>query len=139
MNRRELFGHGTLAMGAIAASSLRSSVASAAKASGGGLAAAANHCVEVGEECLTHCLDQLAKGDKTMGDCAQTVRDTLAACRALVVLSSSKSSHLKAFAAVCAKICRDCEAACKKHENHHDVCKRCMEACAACAKECEAV
>ena len=122
MNRRELLGQGTLALGAIAASSI-GTVAMAVDKGKSGLVEAANHCLTVGEECLTHCLDLLAKGDKSVAECAKTVRDTLAACRGLVVLASSQSSHLKEFASVCAKICRDCEEACKKHENHHEVCK----------------
>jgi len=141
MNRRELLGQSTVALGALAAVSAASTVGSVAFAASKkteSLINAANDCIAVSEECLTHCFDQLEKGDKSMAECAKAVRDTLAACRGLVSLAAAESKHLKEFATVCAKICRDCEAACKKHENHHAICKRCMEACAACAKACEA-
>lgn len=138
MNRRELLGQTTLAVGALAASSVSGMSLAATTAKGRGLVATASHCINVGEECLTHCFEILSKGDKSMAECAATVRDMLAACRGLVSIASADSKHLKDYAAVCAKICWDCEAACKKHANHHDVCKRCMEACAECAKACEA-
>ncbi len=141
MNRRELLGKSTVALGAIAAAtaSTVAPVAFASNKKATSLIDAASDCIAVSEECLTHCFDELGKGDKSMVECAETVRETLAACRGLVTLAAADSKHLKEFAAVCAKICRDCEAACKKHENHHAICKRCMEACAACAKACESI
>ena len=58
-------------------------------------------------------------------------------CEALTTLARMNSPHTKALAAVCAKVCRDCEATCKKHSQHHAECKACMDSCAACATECE--
>jgi Cys-rich four helix bundle protein (predicted Tat secretion target) len=58
-------------------------------------------------------------------------------CQALSELAVQRSGHLKGLAAVCAKACRECEAACKKHANHHAECKACMESCQKCAAECE--
>jgi len=87
-----------------------------------------------GEACLTHCLRQK---DDSMAACAVTVRDMLASCQATLSLASAQSKHLPAMAALCAKICRDCEAECKKHADHHAECKRCMESCARCAAACE--
>ena len=141
MNRRELLGKSTVALGAIAAATASTvgGVALASNKKAASLIDAANDCIAVSEECLTHCFIELGKGDKSMAECAVAVRETLAACRGLVTLAASESKHLKEFAAVCSKICRDCEAACKKHEKHHAICKRCMEACAACASACEAV
>lgn len=138
MNRRELLGQSSLAIGALAATSVSGVAMAAAGKESGGLVKAASDCVAVGQECLTHCLESLATGDKMMADCSKTVRDTIAACQGLIALAASKSKHLKEYAAVCAKICRDCEAACKKHAEHHEICKRCMEACAHCAKACDA-
>lgn len=98
---------------------------------------AAEHCLRTGKDCLDHCVRTLSTGDKSMAECAATVRAMLPACAALADLARLNSAHLKAYAAVCAKICRDCEAACKKHANHHAECKACMESCQACATECE--
>ena len=101
------------------------------------VAAAAAECLVTGEACLSHCLRALAQKDDSMAACAATVRDMLAACQATISLASAQSKHLPAMAALCAKICRDCEAECKKHADHHAECKRCMESCARCAAACE--
>lgn len=103
------------------------------------LLAAALDCLKAGETCLDHCIRTLSTGDKSMAECAGTVRAMLPMCRALADLTRLNSSHVKALAAVCAKVCRDCEAACKKHQNHHAECKACMESCQKCATECEKV
>lgn len=146
MNRREALK--TTAAGA----AILSSVAFAQKADAGmgsaeikpsGIAAhkelydAAVECLRVGNECLDHCIRSLSTGDKMMAECASTVRAMLPLCQAVVDLATLDSKHLKAAAAVCAKACRDCEAACKKHASHHAECKACMESCKRCADACE--
>jgi Cys-rich four helix bundle protein (predicted Tat secretion target) len=98
---------------------------------------AARECLRAGDLCLDHCVRSLSTGDKMMAECAGTVRAMLPTCAAISQLALLKSDHLKEMAAVCAKICRDCEAACKKHANHHAECKACMESCQKCATECE--
>jgi len=94
-------------------------------------------CVKAGEICLEHCLEQLRAGDKSMVRCSETVSAMLPMCRALQALAIQGSPHLKAHATLCAKVCRDCEAACKVHAGHHEACKRCMETCQRCAAACE--
>lgn len=98
---------------------------------------AALDCVRKGQECLDHCVRSLSTGDKMMAECAGTVRAMLPLCEAVAELARLDSKHLAALAAVCAKACRDCEAACKKHAGHHAECKACMESCRACATACE--
>ena len=100
---------------------------------------AALECLRVGRECLDHCIRNLSMGDKMMAECAGTVRAMLPLCQAVVDLAVLDSKHFKALAAVCAKACRDCEAACKKHSGHHAECKACMESCNRCAAACEKV
>lgn len=98
---------------------------------------AALACARTGRECLDHCIRSLSTGDKMMAECAKTTQTMLPLCEAIAQLAMLDSPHLKALAAVCAKACRDCEAACKKHSGHHAECKACMESCAACATACE--
>ncbi len=98
---------------------------------------AAMGCLKAGDICLEHCVRSLAAGEKMMAECAVTVRQMLPLCQALAELAVQRSPHLKGLAAVCAKACRECEAACKKHANHHAECKACMESCQKCAGECE--
>ena len=98
---------------------------------------AAAGCVKAGEVCLEHCLALLRTGDTSMARCSSTVSAMLPLCRASLALAIQDSAHLKALAAVCARTCRDCEAACKEHASHHEACRRCMESCQRCAQECE--
>jgi hypothetical protein len=72
-----------------------------------------------------------------MAKCSETVSAMLAMCRTLEALAIQGAPYLKAHAALCGKVCRDCEAACKVHASHHEACKRCMETCQRCAAACE--
>lgn len=103
------------------------------------LTASALDCVGTAEECLTHCLESLSKGDDSLKHCAVTVRDTITACEALAGFAAAKSAHLAAYIPVCKKICEDCLEECKKHAGHHEVCKRCADACQACINAMNAV
>lgn len=98
---------------------------------------AALECVRAGTECFDHCIRSLQAGDKMMVECTTTVRAMLPLCRAVAELAMQDSKHLAALATVCAKVCRDCEAVCKKHAGHHAECKACMESCKRCAEACE--
>jgi Cys-rich four helix bundle protein (predicted Tat secretion target) len=94
-------------------------------------------CIRAGTVCLDHCIRSLSTGSTMMAECAGTVRAMLATCEATRDLAMLDSKHFKALAAVCAKVCRDCEAACKKHSGMHAECKACMESCGRCAAACE--
>lgn len=97
---------------------------------------AAHGCVHAADDCIDHCITTLSNGDKSMTDCFAAVRAMQPVCEALAELAKLKSPHVKAYAALCAKVCRDCEKACKPH-TEHPPCKACMESCMKCATECE--
>jgi Cys-rich four helix bundle protein (predicted Tat secretion target) len=153
MNRRNFIAAGvsgvSLASAALAAADEHAGHAGHGKAKGdaapaatpwlqnGALIDAAADCQKAGTACLEHCLSTLRAGDKSMARCSETVSAMLPMCRALESLAAQGSPHLKALAALCAKVCRDCEVACKEHAGHHDTCKRCMESCQKCAAACE--
>ncbi len=142
MNRRDALKTTAVAASALSLAALAADAPKAAPKPSG-LAAnkevyeAALDCVRTATECLDHCVRSLSTGDKMMAECAGTVRAMLPLCEALADLALLDSKHLKALAAVCAKACRDCEAACKKHAGHHAECKACMESCQRCAAACE--
>ena len=94
------------------------------------LAASLGPCIEEGELCLTHCLRQLGQGDRTLADCAASVRDMLAVCRAVQSLVASNSPHVAEAAALCAAVCQTCRVECAKHASHHSECAACERACA---------
>jgi Cys-rich four helix bundle protein (predicted Tat secretion target) len=142
MDRRDLLKTAAVSAAALSLGAL----AEEPKAAAGGAALpplnqplydAAQACLRAGDVCLEHCVRSLAAGEKMMAECAVTVRQMLVTCQATAELAVQRSSHLKAMAALCAKVCRECETACKKHANHHAECKGCMEACQRCASECE--
>jgi Cys-rich four helix bundle protein (predicted Tat secretion target) len=93
-------------------------------------------CVHTGDLCLHHCYQAFEAGDTSLAVCARRVQELVAACSALARLASLDAKHLAEFAAVTAKICRDCETECRKHAQHKP-CTDCGAACAACAKECD--
>jgi len=126
-----IIGAGTLILPALANTLLAAEGAPAdAGADAGALAAAAAGCVEAGNACLQHCLDLLAKGDTSLAECSQAVRQMLAICGAVGPVADARSKYLKPLARLCLDVCTDCEQACRKHEAHHAACKRCAEACA---------
>ncbi|HUM12996.1 MAG TPA: Csp1 family four helix bundle copper storage protein [Myxococcaceae bacterium] len=139
MNRREfVFGAAALTGAGVARAAPDGGIAAGASA-GKELVQLAAECTEVGELCQAHCLQLLATGDTSLATCARSVTLMLAMCRALMSASAQGSSRLKEIARACGLVCRDCEAACKPHAGHHDICRRCMESCRACAAACEKV
>lgn len=144
MNRRDVL----MGMGALAVAT-QASAADPKPAPGAGhehhqgsgtpnaaLISAAHECMATGDICVQHCVDRLSQGDQTMADCARSVLQMRAMVGALSQLAAQNSPRLKELAAVCAKACRDCEAQCRKHEQHPP-CKACGDACAKCAAECD--
>ena len=95
------------------------------------------NCVKKGEACIQHCLAHF--GDETLAECAASVQEMLPICATLSKLASYESRHLKEYLKVCIQVCKDCEKACRVHENTHVPCKECADACARCARECEKV
>lgn len=93
------------------------------------------HCKLAAELCSGHCIAELTKGDKSLGECASSVNEVIAACEAFIKLASQGSAFTKKYAALCEEICTSCAKVCKKHADHHKECKDCMDSCLACAKE----
>lgn len=99
-------------------------------------------CVQTGNACIRHCVELLGGGDTALKQCMQTVLDMTAVCASLADVAgyaSAPTQTLRAYILACALYCRDCSAACKKHANHHEACKACMESCDRCANACDAV
>lgn len=100
---------------------------------------AALHCVKNGQICNDHCIELVKQGDTSIAECLASVSDMLATCTGLSRLAANESAHLAAFAKVCIAVCKDCEKACAKHENHHAECRACAQSCRECIKACEKV
>lgn len=100
----------------------------------GALIDSASDCIKKGELCISHCVDMMAGGDKTMGPCSKTVRDMLAMCETLVKLATSNSEFTKKHATLCLDVCKKCEDECRKHPKHK-VCMNCAESCKECMEE----
>lgn len=102
-------------------------------------AEAAAHCATVGETCLEHCIRDLSTGSTMMADCAKSVQQMLAMCRAMASLAAMGSRYAKELAPLCAKVCANCHAECEKHAGHHAECKACSDSCAVCEEACRAL
>ena len=136
MNRRQvLSGVGFLAAAATTAEQGRSQ--SSAGVANKALVGTASECVSKGEVCLSHCLELLGNGDKSMGACAKSVNEMLAVCGAVLALAAQGAPALSKLAGVCLDVCRRCEAECRKHA--HKPCTDCAAACVACAAECKKI
>ena len=90
---------------------------------------AANICLDTGQRCIAHCLVSFIEGDTELAVCASKVHEMQAVCGAFSYLLAANSEYTKEYAAVCAKVCKDCEDECMKHKEHIE-CKACGEACA---------
>ncbi len=149
MNRRMMLQAGL----ALATAPIMSAVAQSARAeemdhhhhhsSAGGkytaLTLSAAECLRVGQICLAHCHELLAKGEREMAACAASVTDMLATCDALLKLAASESKHLPKMASIALALCDECEKECRKHEKKHAQCRDCAKACADCAEQCRKV
>ena len=83
---------------------------------------AAYDCVKSGDVCLAHCLDLMATCDKSLGDCAQSVNELRVTCGALGSLAAQSAPSVAKLASVASDVCKNCEAACRKHGNEHAPC-----------------
>ena len=90
---------------------------------------ATNKCLDKGQRCIAHCLVSFKEGDVTLAECASKVHEMQAICGGFSYLLAANSEYAKAYASVCAKVCKDCEDECLKHKEHIE-CKACAEACA---------
>jgi len=109
---------------------------------GGGnedLAKAASDCVSSGDACIAHCLAEFESGRTELAECALRVTELTAACTTLQKYAAMGSSHLPAFAAATAEVCKSCESECRKHADDHPSCDACAKACAACLRACDKV
>ncbi|MDH5485477.1 MAG: four-helix bundle copper-binding protein [Gammaproteobacteria bacterium] len=95
-------------------------------------------CVKAGQACIQHCIDMFKMKDTSMAECADTVQEMLATCTAMSQMASYDSKHLKEFASLCIKVCKDCKKSCDIHADTHAACKACAESCADCIKSCKA-
>jgi Cys-rich four helix bundle protein (predicted Tat secretion target) len=142
MKRRELlFSMGAVALAASAERGLSQSMADmpgmdhSAAPKHQALIDAASKCSSAATVCVSHCVQMLAAGDKSLLACAATSREVEVVCEGLASLAAQDAPNLAKYAKVAGEICTYCEAECRKHPQHPP-CMRCADACAACAKEC---
>ena len=100
------------------------------------LAAAAEECVSIGQECKAHIYQTLKSDDLSLTQCLIEVRNTIAVCNSLVEVLTNGSVHDKALAKVCADICAVCRDECNKHAVKHPVCKTMADSCDKSIKAC---
>jgi len=140
MNRREVVIASAAGIAFVAAAdSMAAAAPAVALKIDKALLNAATHCAQTAEVCQAHCQQSLATGDTMLKDCSRSVAQLLPICEALASLAAQASGYLPRYAKLALQVCKDCEQECRKHEKHHDFCKECADACAACAKECQRI
>jgi Cys-rich four helix bundle protein (predicted Tat secretion target) len=102
------------------------------------LAGVSGHCVATGEDCLRHCYGMFSMKDTSMTECAKSVSELIAACRALQTLAASNSDFVPAFAKVVEKVCLACKTECDKFPKIAE-CVACGDSCLKCAEECRTI
>lgn len=133
--RRAVLAAASGLMAAAAATALPGLVATAAAAPApanaphAGIVRVALECAGTGELCLQHCLSEFSKGQTMLAECAARVAEMVPVCKTLASLAALESAHLKAYAKVCIDVCKACEAECRKHEAHAEICKQCADSC----------
>lgn len=90
---------------------------------------AVNNCLDKGQRCIAHCLVAFTEGETELAECAAKAHEMQAICDGFSYLLASNSKHIKEYASVCLKVCKECEDECMKHKKHKE-CKACGEACA---------
>ena len=132
MNRRDLLA---AVAGTVVAAGLSPRSVEAADHAGhpGGvhtdLIAAARGCVDVGDDCLAHCLAMFKSGDTTLAACAHAVAEMIPVCNAVAALATLGATRVGQFLGPCIDVCTDCEKECRKHADKHPQCKACADAC----------
>jgi Cys-rich four helix bundle protein (predicted Tat secretion target) len=100
---------------------------------------AALNCVGWGEQCQKHILGLFTSGDTSLTQCSARIRDMIVLCNAAAGLAAAESEYLKPLAKVCIDACESCEKECRKHEQHHPICKETADACARTALACKKI
>lgn len=98
------------------------------------------NCQKVGEACLALAAKQLGQGETRMSRCQETCINMLALTGAMLTVAThatADANTISELAAVTAKTCRECEAACEEFEA--PAYKRCAESCRRTATACEAL
>ena len=90
----------------------------------------AERCIGAGEACQAHCIQLVGAGDTSIAECLKTVTAMVAICKAVPPVAALETGQVKALAALCANVCKECKKACDEHADKHAECKRCSDACA---------
>jgi Cys-rich four helix bundle protein (predicted Tat secretion target) len=80
-----------------------------------------------------------ASGDASLAQCSARIQDMISVCGAVASLAAAESAYLKPLAKICIDVCKSCEQECRKHEQHHTICKETADACARQVVACEKV
>lgn len=86
--------------------------------------------------CVPSCLR--SKNPSDYVTCIELMRDCSDTCRLASSFVARSSIFAKEICGICAGVCRQCAAECKKHRDN-PLCVKCREACEKFAYECELV
>ena len=84
----------------------------------------------LGELCITFCFENIPK-DPALLECAITAKEMVAVNAAVGELAVMDSPRLGGVARAALAVYDNCEAVCRKHEAHHEICRQCADQCTA--------
>jgi hypothetical protein len=90
------------------------------------------HCMQECDRCFNACISEPDAAE--MAECIQLDRECAQLCWITIAFVSQGSNLMNDLCRRCANACEACAAECEKHEKEH--CRRCAEACQQCMKEC---
>ena len=83
----------------------------------------------IGQACVAFCYEN-ATNNPGLLECGKSATEMLAVNEAVEGLAALDSPRLGGVARAADAVYAYCEETCRKHEAHHDLCKRCADACA---------
>jgi len=84
----------------------------------------------LGELCITFCFENIPKNTALL-ECAITAKEMIAVNAAVGELAVMDSPRLGGVARAALAVYDNCEAVCRKHEAHHEICRQCADQCTA--------
>jgi hypothetical protein len=91
-------------------------------------------CAAICNHCSSACLQE--EDVKMMARCIQLDMECAALCYAAAQVMSLGGNSAKELCRICMDACIACAEECDKHAPHMRHCKECAEACRTCAEEC---
>lgn len=94
-------------------------------------------CQRECDGCSTHCLEEVADGNKHHVETLQSCRDCADICSTAAEITARGGVYSDLICHACAEACARCAKACEQHGRDDKVMQKCAEECRRCEKACK--